>query len=320
MILGIIEHNLGEVNKQSLEMISFARKLGDVEAVIVGEKGRSIAQDLGTYGVKNVHLILHKELDDYAPQAWGKSIATLVGTLNPNVILAAGSDRGNELMAHMGALMNLPMASNCVEVKLEINSCIVTRHRWGGSLLEKAELKGEPKLITTYPDTGIIENDTTHQVNIIEHVADLVPEDSLVKIIDRVAPESNKLMLTDARVVVGGGRGVGSSEGFSSLEELAELLGGAVGCSRVVTNKGWRPHSDQIGQTGARIAPDLYIACGISGATQHWIGCNNSKNILVINTDPDATIVAKADHAVIADLHDIIPAINEELKKINSNE
>ena len=124
-----------------------------------------------------------------------------------------------------------------------------------------------------------------------------------------------RISLTDAKVVVGGGRGVGSAEGFGELEELAGLLGGAVGGSRVVTSAGWRPHSDQIGQTGLRIAPDLYIACGISGAIQHIVGCKAAKRILAINTDPNAPIMAAADYAVIGDLHQVVPAIIAEIRR-----
>jgi len=131
----------------------------------------------------------------------------------------------------------------------------------------------------------------------------------------REAPDRGRISLTDARVVIGGGRGVGSSEGFAELEELAGLLGGAVGGSRVVTSAGWRPHSDQIGQTGLRIAPDLYIACGISGAIQHIVGCKAAKHILAINTDAESPIMNVADYAVIGDLHAIVPAISAEIRR-----
>ena len=126
------------------------------------------------------------------------------------------------------------------------------------------------------------------------------------------------ITLTTAPVVVGGGRGVGSAEGFGALEELAGVLGGVVGCSRAVTNNGWRPHSDQVGQTGTRIAPDLYIANGISGAIQHWVGAMASKNILAVNTDPEANMVVKAGYAVIGDLHQVVPAITEEIRRRRS--
>jgi electron transfer flavoprotein alpha subunit len=135
-----------------------------------------------------------------------------------------------------------------------------------------------------------------------------------VRVERREEPPAGVVQLDKARVVVGGGRGVGSAEGFAILEELASLLGGAVGGSRVVTNLGWRPHSDQVGQTGARIAPDIYIACGVSGAIQHWVGCKGAKRILAINTDKDAPLVAKADYAVIGDLHEVVAAIVAELR------
>jgi electron transfer flavoprotein alpha subunit len=150
----------------------------------------------------------------------------------------------------------------------------------------------------------------------IEAVAvTLSDRDLAVDVTSREASERGGISLADAKVVVGGGRGVGSTEGFADLEELAALLGGAVGGSRVVTSAGWRPHADQIGQTGLRIAPDLYIASGISGAIQHIVGCKAAKHILAINTDPEAPIMGVADYAVIGDLHTIIPAISAEIRR-----
>jgi electron transfer flavoprotein alpha subunit len=143
----------------------------------------------------------------------------------------------------------------------------------------------------------------------------LADKDFRVQVVRRVDPPGGKVSLADARVVVGGGRGVGSAEGFRALKELAGHLGGAVGCSRVVTSLGWRHHSDQVGQTGMRIAPDLYIACGISGAIQHMVGCKGAKAILAINTDAEAPIVTKAAYAVIGDVREIVPALNAELRK-----
>ena len=132
----------------------------------------------------------------------------------------------------------------------------------------------------------------------------------------RLEPAAGTVTLQSARVVVGGGRGVGSSEGFAALEELAGLLGGTVGCSRAVTSLGWRSHADQIGQTGVRIAPDLYVACGISGAIQHIVGCKAAKRILVVNTDPQAPILARADYAIVGDVGAVVPALSAEIKKV----
>jgi electron transfer flavoprotein alpha subunit len=143
----------------------------------------------------------------------------------------------------------------------------------------------------------------------------LTPGEDPIAVVERVTAATEGVSLTDAKVVVSGGRGVGSAEGFAPLEELADLLHGAVGCSRAVTSAGWRPHTDQVGQTGTKVAPDIYIACGISGATQHMAGCKGAKKLLAINPDAEASIFANADYAVIGDLHEIVPAISAEIRK-----
>ena len=322
MILGFIEHDRGKLNEASLEMLTLARDVAEqldvsLEAVLIGEEARPLAEGLAAYGVSEAHLVEDERLDDYAPAAWAQCMVELIEELEPEAVMASGTERGNEVMAYVAARTDLPMAANCIEIAAEEDEPFeVTRIRWGGSLLEEAQLEGEPKLLTVAAHVIEAEEaDEEEDLTINEVEPDLDDDDFRVKVTDRVQPEEG-VTLTDARVVVSGGRGVGSPEGFGVLEELAELLGGAVGCSRVVTNNGWRPHSDQVGQTGARIAPDLYIACGISGAIQHWVGCMGAKKILVINTDKDAPIVAKADYAVIADLHEILPAISAEVRKL----
>jgi electron transfer flavoprotein alpha subunit len=145
---------------------------------------------------------------------------------------------------------------------------------------------------------------------------ELSDADRVVRVVDRVEAAGGGLSLADAKIVVTGGRGVGSAEGFAPVVELADALGGAVGCSRAVTMAGWRPHTDQVGQTGTKVAPDLYVACGVSGATQHMAGCKGAKKILAVNTDRDAPIVQNADYAVIGDLHEVLPAITAELRRV----
>jgi electron transfer flavoprotein alpha subunit len=298
-------------------MLTVARGLGDVEAVVIGGDGEGVMGELGGWGASTVHHITHDQLTDYAPEAWGKSLAQLAGSLQAEAVFAPGSERGNEVMAHAAAQLGVALAANCTEIAVDGDDYLLTRVRWGGSLLEEAKLSGWVKLLTVAPFVVVAEATGVTEMVIHLFTPELSDKDFRVRVSSRVVPDSDKVSLTDARVVVSGGRGVGSSEGFESLDELAHLLGGAVGCSRVVTNKGWRPHADQVGQTGARVAPDLYIACGISGAIQHWVGCKGAKKILVINTDPEAPIVAKADYAVIADLHEIIPALSEEVRKLN---
>jgi electron transfer flavoprotein alpha subunit len=238
----------------------------------------------------------------YAPAAWAAAIVEAAGG---DDIVGPGSDRGNEVLAHVAAQLDLPFAANVSEVRCDE----LTRIRWGGTLLEEARLHADRKLLTAAPfafapaDAG--------DVTVLEP-----SPGNGVQVVDHVAPDTGgKVSLADAKVVVSGGRGVGSAEGFAILEELAALLDAAVGCSRVVTSAGWRPHSDQVGQTGTKVSPDLYIACGISGATQHIAGCKGAKALLAINADKEATIFAHADYAVIGDLHEIVPAITAELRK-----
>ena len=208
------------------------------------------------------------------------------------------------------------MAANCVEIEPG-ESFRLTRQRWGGSLLEDATLDGPVRYLTIAEhivEPAVASVATNVAVHPVE--AQVADGDLRSRVVSRVAPEAGTVSLADARVVVGGGRGVGGSEAFVELEELAGLLGGTVGVSRVVTSAGWRPHAEQVGQTGTRIAPDLYIACGISGAIQHIVGCKASKAILVINTDRDAPIMARASYAVIGDLHTVVPAISAEVRRV----
>ena len=258
----------------SAQAVGFARSLGDVRAVALDGA--------------------------YQPAAWAKALAAEPA----DAIVTAGSDRGNELLAHVGAILDLPVAANVTAV----DGDVVTRQRWGGSLVEEARLHGSPRLMTVAPHTQ-----PAAEIGEIETLT--AEDDGSPKVIERVEESSTGVSLREAKVVIGGGRGVGSAEGFAVIEELAGLLGGAVGCSRVVTSAGWRPHTDQVGQTGTKISADLYVACGISGATQHVAGAKGAKKILAINSDPEAPILAVADYAVIGDLHEVVPAISAELRK-----
>jgi electron transfer flavoprotein alpha subunit len=283
----------------SLEALTFARRFGDVEALVFGDV------DVGGYASRARRVVL----DEYAPEAWAQAIVQLA----PELVVAPGTDRGHEVLAHVAAVVDAPLAANVVDAKPNGDVLELTRQRWGGSLLEEARLSGSPKLLTVAPH--VVEPEPAGLVTQVEDFAPTLDDSHFrVRVARREEPEAGTVRLDTARVVVGGGRGVGSKEGFEVLEELAGLLGGAVGGSRVVTNLGWRPHSDQVGQTGARIAPDLYIACGVSGAIQHIVGCKGAKKILVINKDQNAPIVARADWAVIGDLHEIVPAIVAELR------
>jgi electron transfer flavoprotein alpha subunit len=195
----------------------------------------------------------------------------------------------------------------------------VTRVRWGGSLLEEARLHGSPLLVTVAPHAVAAETIAggadSRPAAIAEFAPTVAEADLVVRVSERIGAAASGVSLSDADVVVSGGRGVGSAEGFAVIEELAELLSAAVGCSRAVTSAGWRPHTDQVGQTGTKISPEIYIACGISGATQHMAGCKGAKKLLAINPDGEASIYAHADYAVIGDLHEVVPAISAAIRK-----
>jgi electron transfer flavoprotein alpha subunit len=250
----------------------------------------------------------------YSPDGWAAALAQTVQSRDPTTVVAPGSERGNEVLAHVAAQLDLPMAANCVSVSPGAplspgDPLTLTRVRWGGSLLEEARLHGSPALLTVAPHA--VAADPAVDVDV-----EVVPAASgIVRVAERVEAVTAGVSLADADVVVSGGRGVGSAEGFAVIEELAALLGAAVGCSRAVTSAGWRPHTDQVGQTGTKISPTLYIAAGISGATQHMAGCKGAKKLLAINPDREASIFASADYAVIGDLHEVVPAISAEIRK-----
>jgi electron transfer flavoprotein alpha subunit len=218
-------------------------------------------------------------------------------------------------MAHVGARTGQPMAANVTDARPG-ERFEVTRQRWAGSLLEEAPLEGRPKLLTLAPHVVAIEEVAGTEPNIQTVAPTLSERDLRVRVVRHEPAAAGSMSLGEARVVIGGGRGVGSADAFEILDELAALVGGAVGVSRVVTSAGWKPHTMQIGQTGQRIAPDLYVACGISGAIQHIVGCKAAKRILAINTDPDAPIMSKASYAVIGDLHVVVPAISAEIRRV----
>ncbi len=321
MILGLVEHEGGRASDLSLQALTLGRRLAErlgapLHAVLVGAEARPLAPRLGAYGVAAAHLIEDARLADYAPAAWAQGLVGVMAAARPVAVLAAGSDRGNEIMAHVGAEADLPLAANCTEVEPAGDHYRVTRLRWGGSLLEEARLGGAVKLLTVAPHAVPAEEAPAAGAVAVSAVTPSLTEADLrVRVTGRIEPTRGTVSLTDARVVVSGGRGVGSPEGFKVLEELAQLLDAAVGCSRVATSLGWRPHADQVGQTGTRVAPELYIACGVSGAIQHLVGCKGARRILVINTDPEAPIVAKADYAIIGDLHEVIPALTAAIRQ-----
>lgn len=316
MLLVIADHDGETLTEAGREALTFGRTLAermgaDLEAAVIGTDAAGVVADAGAHGATVVHVATHDLLTDYGPDAFGSVVAQLVAELEPDAVLASGTDRGNEFMAQAAARLDAPLVANCLDVTPG-DPWSMTRVQWGGSLLEDCTLATDVALLTCGLHAVVAEPGQEQEPEVEAVEVTLEPADTITMVRDRVVMEAG-VTLPTAPVVCGGGRGVGSADGFAPLEELAALLGGRVGCSRAVTNLGWRPHSDQVGQTGTRIAPEIYIASGISGAIQHWVGAMASKHILAINTDQEANMVVKADWAVIGDLHEVIPAIIAEV-------
>ncbi|HCB05523.1 MAG TPA: electron transfer flavoprotein subunit alpha/FixB family protein [Nocardioides bacterium] len=323
MILTLVEKELdGSAVDTSLEALTFARKLSaegggvPVDALVVGELSDELHKELAAYGVRTVHHVTGDAVSSYSGAGWASAILTVRAAAKSVVVMAAGTDRGMELMAHVAARAGVAMAANVLSFD-GLAPFKVTRQVVGGAALEEMVLDQRPAVFTVAGHAvEPAPAESPSAADVVEHSPDVAAEDLVARVVSVEKLEAEEGSgLKSARVVVGAGRGAGGADGFGDLEELTGLLGASLGVSRVVTAAGWRPHHEQVGQTGTRISPDLYIPCGISGAIQHWAGCSSAKTILAINTDAEAPMVTRATYAVIGDLHEVVPAINEEIKR-----
>ncbi|MGH3359888.1 MAG: electron transfer flavoprotein subunit alpha/FixB family protein [Nocardioidaceae bacterium] len=323
MILVLVETDADGATLTSREALTFARELATrtgapgVEAVVVGPIDDGVrdvlVRELGAQGVERIRHAQSTQLSAYSAAAWAASVVEAAP--ESGLVVASGTPRGNEILAHVAVRLGAVMAANVVAVD-DADPLTVSRQVLGGSAMEEMRLAGSVAVLSV---AGHAVEPTPATEPTEPEVAGFEPaiaERDLVGRVQRTEEDSgdDTSALTGARVVVGAGRGAGAADGFDDLLELVDLLDGALGVSRVVTSLGWRPHHEQVGQTGSRIAPDVYIACGISGAIQHWAGCQSAKTIVAVNTDEDAPMVTRADYAIIGDLHEIVPAINEELR------
>ena len=314
-VLVYVTTTAGVADDVALQALALGVRLATgnaVHALVIGDE--SAAGGLGQWGASQVHVARHAALDVAAPDAAARILDDLAARIGVGAVIGPGTDIGNTVIARAAARAGLPFAANCTGATAG-NPMTVTRLRWGGSLLEEAAIHADRAMLTVAPHS-VAARQTGGAAGVETFTPELDEADLVVRAVERIPAARGGISLADARVVVSGGRGVGSAEGFASVEELAGLLGAAVGCSRAVTISGWRSHTDQVGQTGTKIAPDLYIACGISGATQHLAGCKGAKKILAINKDPEAPIMSAADFVVIGDLHQVLPAISAEIRRM----
>ena len=314
----ITEQRDNAFRKVSFEAISEGRRIADglgadMTAVVVGSGIESLAAELEKYGPDKVLVADDAALADYTTDAYTNVIADLVQSVDPSVIILGASAQGKDLSARLAARLDAGLAMDCTAIKLDNGNLTYTRPMFGGKIFADVEIDGALQIAAIRPNV----------MDITEAAKECATEKPAVQVGEiktTVAEKSmdtgDKIELTEADIVVSGGRG--TSGDFGAVEQLAEALGGAVGASRSAVDEGWREHSDQVGQTGKVVSPGLYVACGISGAIQHLAGMSTSKYIVAINKDPEAPIFSKADLGIVGDLKEIVPAITEEVKKISS--
>jgi electron transfer flavoprotein alpha subunit len=317
MIVVLVETLGDEVVEVSREALTFARGLGDeLSAVVVGGPAAPLADQLGRYGVQEVLEVTGDAFTAYAPAAWAAAVQAAAQEVGATAVVATGTPRGNEILAHVACRLGVAMAANVVAIDSR-EPLQVSRQVLGGAAMEEMALGSTPAVLSVAGHACEAEPaDQASSCTVRSLDVTLAEHDLAARVVrTEVGASAATGTLKSAKAVVGAGRGAGGPDGFKDVVELTELLDGALGVSRVVTSLGWRPHHEQVGQTGSKIAPDVYIACGISGAIQHWAGCSSAKAILAINTDADAPMVTKAHYAVIGDMHEVVPAINAEIRR-----
>ena len=318
----IAEQRDGEIRKVTYEIVSEGRRLADalgqeLTVVLLGSNIKDKAVELGHYGADKVQVADDAKLEPYTTDAYVSVITELVKANDPAILLISASVQGKDLSARLCGSLDVGMAQDCTAFAIEDGNLVATRPVYAGTAYAKVTFENSwPQMATARPKVmDINEPDTSRSVEIVDASFSLDESALKTKVVEVLKDESGKIDLTEADKIVSGGRGMKGPENYNILEELADLIGATVGASRSAVDAGWRPHSDQVGQTGKVVSPNLYIACGISGAIQHLAGMSTSKLIVAVNKDEDAPIFQKADYGVVADLFDVVPALTEEVKK-----
>jgi len=316
----VAEQRDGALRKISFEIASTARKLADelgdeVCAVLLGSGVEAMAAELAKYGVDKVFVADDAALEPYTTDAHAAAVAKVVKENDPAILLLGASVQGKDLSSRLVGKLATGMASDCTDIKIEGGKLLATRPMYSGKTFGDIVVSGTPQMASLRPNVfPAVENAKAGEV--VKFDAGLDAGALKTKVLEVQKDASGKIDLTEADVIVSGGRGMKGPEGYSVLEELASLLGGTVGASRAAVDAGWRPQSDQVGQTGKVVSPNLYIACGISGAIQHLAGMSSSKYIVAINKDPEAPIFARADYGIVDDLFKVVPELTAAAKKI----
>jgi electron transfer flavoprotein alpha subunit len=315
-VFAITEQRDGELRKVSFEAASEGRRLADglgsdLTAVILGSGVEKLAEDLKKYGPDKILVADDPALADYTTDAYTNVLAELIKTSEPAVIVMGASVQGKDLAGRLSARLDAGVAMDCVGIRIDNGKLVYTRPMFGGKILADVEIEGNPQIVAIRPN--VMDTNKVSKDSAIEKPTIQVGEIK-TRVVDKKMETEDKIELTEADIIVSGGRGTGGD--YAAVEALAKELGAAVGASRSAVDEGWRPHSDQVGQTGKTVSPTLYVACGISGAIQHLAGMSTSKYIVAINKDEEAPIFSKADYGIVGNLFEVVPAVTEEVKKL----
>ena len=316
-VLVFAEQREGVLKSTSFESVTLARKLlsdigGDLSVVLIGSGISGMAKELEPYGVDKIYIADDSELNYYDGGRYGEIVVNLIKDINASLFIAVASSMGKDIAPRVASFLDVGLAVDCTDVEFENGRISATRPIFAGKANIKVNFESEPQMLTIRPNvfpSELADSKTPEIINI--EAGNSKEPVSKVEHIQSERPE-----LTEASIIVSGGRGMGGPENFNVTEELADALGAAVGASRAVVDAGWRPHSEQVGQTGKTVSPNLYIACGISGAIQHLAGMSSSKVRVAVNKDAEAPIFKVATYGIVGDLFEVVPKMVEHIREL----
>ena len=315
-ILVFCEVTDGKIKGSARELLGKARELadgGDVAAVLLGADLSGLGGELGGWGADKVIQVQHPQLGSYIPSACASALVQVIEEESPDVVLAAASLQGKDLLPRAAALVDSGVGVDVVDLQEGEDGIEGVRPLYAGKCLATVQVTGEPKFFSIRPNSFVIE-DVDAGAGDVEDFEASLDDDAGYEVVEVQASGGDKIDLTEATRIIAGGRSLKSAENFGIFDEPASLMGAAVGASRAAVDAGYAPHSMQVGQTGKTVNPSLYFACGISGAIQHLAGMRTSKVIVAINKDPDAPIFQHATYGIVGDLFEVVPVLTEELR------
>jgi electron transfer flavoprotein alpha subunit len=319
-VLVFAEQRDGVLKKVAYELLSAGAKLaadlgGSVEAVLLGSGLDGLPEMLAQYGATKVYVADDPALSHYASEAYTDTLAALVAKAEPAVMLLGATAMGRDLAPRLAATLGVGLACDCTALDIDGGQLLATRPIFAGKALAQVKLNSNPQMASVRPNVLPVQEPDAGAAATVEPIG-AVAVKVRARVVDIVGAGEGEIDVAEADIIVSGGRGVGGPEGFEPIRSLAKTLGAAVGASRAAVDAGWIEHAHQVGQTGKTVTPNLYVACGISGAIQHLAGMKTSKVIVAVNKDPEAPIFKLANYGIVGDLFQVVPALEEEFKKV----